>query len=353
VVDGLERPIGLTHAGDGSGRLFVNEQAGRVLIIEPDGAIADEPFLDIRDRVSDRANEQGLLGLVFHPDFAENGRLFVHYTGAGGETVLAELAASGGVADPDSEQVLLRIDQPAGNHNGGQLAFGHDGLLYLALGDGGGGGDQFGNGQNPFTLLGTILRLNVSQPGEYAIPDDNPFADGAEGAPEIWAWGLRNPWRFSFDGETGDLFIADVGQSAWEEINRQPADSAGGENYGWPVLEGSHCFREADCDRDPYVGPIAEYANDAVNCSVTGGYVHRGPGHPALNGSYLFGDYCSGFVFLMTPDELAGAVPDEPLEPRVVAESGARISAFGQDEDGEVFVVDHGGAVYRITARTD
>jgi glucose/arabinose dehydrogenase len=348
VTGGLSSPINVTHAGDGSGRLYVNQQDGLVMIIGPDGSLDARPFLDIRARV-EAGGERGLLGLAFDPQFAESGRFFVHYSAAGsGDTVLSEFRAEGGRGLPDSERILLEVVQPAGNHNGGQLAFAPDGYLYMALGDGGGGGDTFGQGQNPHTLLGTILRLDVSQPGAYHIPPDNPFADGSDGAPEVWAWGLRNPWRFSFDRQTGELYIGDVGQNAWEEVNRQPADAAGGENYGWPLLEGSHCFAIDPCDAEGLVGPIAEYANAAENCSVTGGYVYRGAAHPSLVGSYLFGDYCSGHLFLLTPDELASAVPGDPLTPRVVARSDLRISSFGEDEAGELYVADHRGAIYRI-----
>jgi glucose/arabinose dehydrogenase len=348
---GLSEPIGLTNAGEGSELLYVNERGGRVRVVEPDGALREDPFVDLsRDVVA--GGEQGLLGLAFHPDYARNRRLFVAYTAAAdGANTVAELTASadGTRADPASLRVLLAVPDPAGNHNGGQLAFGPDGYLYVALGDGGGANDQFGNGQDPRTLLGTILRLDVDPPREsgaaYAIPSDNPFAaDGAlagQGAPEIWAWGLRNPWRFSFDAEGGDLYIADVGQSAWEEINRQPGDSAGGENYGWSVMEGRHCFRSDTCDRSPFVEPIAEYSHDQ-GCSVTGGYVYRGAAQPALNGVYLFGDYCSGLIFTLQVDE-------GTITPKVVLESGLQISSFGVDEAGEVYLVSLGdGALYRV-----
>ena len=247
VVEGLNDPINIANAGDGSGRLFINEQAGVVRVVESDGTLRAEPFVDLAGRVRG-GGEQGLLGLAFHPDFEVNRRLFVHYSRlADGATVLSELTAAtdGESANPDSERVLLVVEQPYGNHNGGQLAFGPDGYLYLGLGDGGSGGDPHGNGQNRQTLLGKILRLDVdANPTEgkpYAIPPNNPFADGGiapgEGLAEIWAYGLRNPWRFSFDRTYGDLYIGDVGQGAWEEIDRQPGDSLGGENYGWNVME--------------------------------------------------------------------------------------------------------------------
>ncbi|HEY6058635.1 MAG TPA: PQQ-dependent sugar dehydrogenase, partial [Candidatus Limnocylindrales bacterium] len=244
VVNGLQSPIGIVNAGDGSGRLFVIEQAGRIRVVR-DGALVDEPFLDIADRVAS-GGERGLLGLAFHPSFPSDPRLFVDYTDRDGNTVVSSFTVSGGAterADPASERVLLHVDQPFPNHNGGDVVFGPDGFLYITLGDGGSGGDPQGNGQRKDTLLGKILRIDVnattgSRP--YAIPPDNPFADGG-GEPEIWAYGLRNPWRISFDRATGDLWIGDVGQGAWEEIDRERAGSPGGSNYGWNVMEGNHC----------------------------------------------------------------------------------------------------------------
>ena len=348
---GLSEPIGLTNAGDGSGRLYVNERGGRVRVVEADGSVHGEPFLDLSGAIV-AGGEQGLLGLALHPEYAQNRRLFVTYTAAAdGANTLAELTASpdGTRADPASLRVLFAIPDPAGNHNGGQVAFGPDGYLYVALGDGGGANDQFGIGQDSSTLLGTILLLDVDTPpadgAAYAIPSDNPFAaDGAlagEGAPEIWAWGLRNPWRFSFDPEGGDLYIADVGQGAWEEINRQPGDSAGGENYGWSVMEGRHCFGSESCDQSAFVAPIAEYSHDQ-GCSVTGGYVYRGTAQPALNGIYVFSDYCSGLLFTLQVDE-------GTITPKVVLESGLQVSSFGVDEAGEMYLVSLGdGALYQV-----
>jgi glucose/arabinose dehydrogenase len=345
---GLTDPIGITHAGDGSGRLFVNERAGRVRVITEDGSLLEEPFVDLSNRVL-FGNERGLLGLAFHPDFAANGRLFVHYSRAGdGATVVSELQASAdrGSADPGSERQLLSVAQPFANHNGGQLAFGPDGYLYIGLGDGGSGGDPLGNGQNRNVLLGKILRLDVDRrpAGDpYGIPRDNPFADaGADpgaGLPEIWAYGLRNPWRFSFDPEGGALYIGDVGQGSWEEINRQPGDSGGGENYGWSVMEGRHCF-QADCDQAPYVKPIAEYSHE-FGCSVTGGHVYRGNEYPELDGVYVFADYCSGIFFTLQIDE-------GTISPKQVLDSELRVTAFGVSETGELLVADLNGGIYRV-----
>jgi glucose/arabinose dehydrogenase len=350
VAAGLTDPIGITAANDGSGRLFVNERGGRIRVIGPDGDLRGEPFVDLSDRLV-AGSERGLLGLAFHPDFATNRRLFVHYSRAGdGATVISELRASADLqtADPGSERVLLTVAQPFANHNGGQLAFGPDGYLYIGLGDGGGGGDSLGNAQNPNVLLGKILRIDVDgQPQgrrAYALPADNPFGpegtNPGAGLPEIWALGLRNPWRFSFDPEGGDLYIGDVGQGTWEEIDRQPAGSPGGENYGWNVLEGGHCFG-GDCDPSGFVMPIAEYSHD-LGCAVTGGYVYRGSVEPALRGIYVFADYCSGIVFAVQ----AGIDGGKPTR---VLDSGLAVSSFGTDEDGELYLADlGGGGIYHV-----
>ncbi len=349
VATGLDHPFGIVNAGDGSGRLFVNEQAGTVSVVAPDGTVAATPFLDIRSRVL-AGSERGLLGLAFHPGFPASGRIYVDYTRQpDGATVISEFTATADRAEAASERILLVIAQPFANHNGGQLAFGADGYLYVGMGDGGSGGDPNGNAQNPAVLLGKILRIDVdgapSAPRPYAIPPTNPFAPGGSdpggGAPEIWAYGLRNPWRFSFDPANGDLYIGDVGQSSWEEVDRQPGDSSGGENYGWNVMEGRHCYG-GSCDQRPYVMPVAEYGHDA-GCAVTGGYVYRGTAQPALDGVYVFGDYCSGTVFTLQVDE--GTVTPKP-----VLSSGKQISAFGVGEDGEIYLADvGGGGIYRVT----
>lgn len=347
-AEGFTRPTYVTHAGDGSGRLFVAEQRGVVWVIVG-GVVQPTPFLDISDRVSTRANEQGLLGLAFAPDFATSGRLFVHYSTIArlglndGDTVLSEFSAAGGVADAGSERVVLTLDQPFDNHNGGQIAFGPDGNLYMGLGDGGRAGDPLGAGQNPNTWLGKILRINVTATEPYEIPVGNPFANGG-GAPEVFVWGLRNPWRFSFDRATGDLFIADVGQGDWEEISVLRWGDIAGANLGWNTVEGPACYASAGCDLSAFVAPAAWYGHGSGDCSVTGGYVYRGAALPGLTGVYLYGDYCSGRMWAM----VSGA---DGFESALFLSTGLNISSFGEDEAGELYVVDHNGAVYRLGGR--
>jgi glucose/arabinose dehydrogenase len=338
-------PTAVTNAGDGSDRLFVVERGGRIWIVNRDRTVLPTPFLDIGSRVVS-SGEQGLLGLAFHPQYAETGRFFVAYTRqADGADVIAEYRVSSApdTADLASERILLAIPDPAANHNGGALAFGPDGYLYIALGDGGGQNDQFGNAQNVNRLLGKLLRVDVDgTPAAglaYAIPADNPFANGG-GAPEIWAIGMRNPWRITFDRAWQDLYIGDVGGGNWEEIDRQPPDAAGGLNYGWPVMEGRHCLA-GSCTIEGYVQPIAEYSHD-LGCSVIGGYVYRGEVHPELQGVYIFGDWCSGRIFTLDVD-------GETIAVRNVLESSLQVSSFGEDEAGEVYVVDYaGGGLYRV-----
>ena len=346
-MGGLVRPVYAGHAGDGSGRLFVIEKEGRIRIVT-DGQLSPDPFLDISAIVNSRANERGLLGLAFHPNYASNGRFFVFYTDGRGATVVAEYRVSSDPnrADPASAQVLLTQTQPFANHNGGMLAFGSDGMLYVALGDGGSAGDPQGNGQRQDTLLGKLLRLDVGEPGVYRVPPDNPFVGVSGARAEIWAYGLRNPWRFSFDRATGDLYIADVGQNSFEEIDFAAASSPGGENYGWKVMEGLSCFQPGpDCDSPRFTPPIAVYGRDE-GCSVTGGYVYRGAAHPALVGAYVFGDYCSGLVWTLRRDA-DGAWRMTPQ-----GEVDARITSFGEDEAGEIYITDDGGRVLRLRAVT-
>jgi glucose/arabinose dehydrogenase len=286
--------------------------------------------------------ERGLLGLAFHPKHRQNGRFFVNYTRRDdGATVLAEYRRQGlSLQASTEERTLMVVPQPYANHNGGMVAFGPDGLLYIGLGDGGSGGDPQNRAQNPAELLGKILRIDVDGAPPYAIPSDNPFAR-AGGRPEIFASGVRNPWRFSFDRATGALWLADVGQNKWEEIDLVTR----GGNYGWRIMEGKHCFLSAkDCHVEGLIMPVSEYGHDQGRCSVTGGYVYRGRNLPALQGSYLFGDYCSGELFVV-PVENGVATGSEP---RLLRKSKMRISSFGEDETGEVYVVDHRGALYRL-----
>ncbi len=346
VASGLPRPVAVRNAGDSSGRLFIVEQSGRIRILDGDG-LRQVPFLDIRDRVGDSGNEQGLLGIAFHPEYAANGRFFVNYTDLAGDTVVAEYSRS--ASDPDlanpSEAIILTIDQPFSNHNGGDIAFGPDGYLWIASGDGGSGGDPQGNGQRLDTLLGKLLRIDVDNGLTYTIPQSNPFVGNGAARGEIWAYGLRNPWRFSFDRMTGDLYIGDVGQGSWEEIDFEPRSDPGGRNYGWSTMEGRHCFQSSQCSTIGLTLPATEYSH-SFGCSVTGGYVYRGSRFPALEGLYLYGDFCRGTVWA-----LARSGPDD-WTVAVVGETGASISSFGEDEDGELYVTDlSSGSVYLVTGR--
>jgi glucose/arabinose dehydrogenase len=345
VADGFVQPLGIVAAGDGSGRLFVVEQRGTVAAVAPDGTVTR--WLDLQGRTRAQG-ERGLLGLAFHPEFASNGRVFVHYSDRDGDTVLSELTAdpSADRVDPATEVVLYTLDQPYGNHNGGEVAFGPDGMLYLALGDGGSGGDPLGAGQDLGTALGSLLRFDVDAdgPGTATVPSDNPFVDVAGARPEIWAYGLRNPWRFSFDARTGDLWIADVGQSAVEEVNLLRAGAPAGANFGWRVLEGDRCFQPPQgCDPDRFVAPVATYTHaSGWGRSITGGVVPYGDAAPSLAGRYLFGDFVSGRLFVLT------AVGDGfEAEPLLDAKFG--VAGFGLDEALDAYVADYGGGVlYRI-----
>lgn len=344
VVDGLDRPVGLFNADDGSGRLFVLEQPGTIRIIK-DGEVLPTPFLNIVDEVGSGGSEQGLLGLAFHPNYTENGHFYVNYTDHNGNTVIARFNVSDNPdqADPASEVQLLGVEQPFANHNGGMLAFGPDGYLYLGLGDGGSAGDPFGNAQSLDTLLGKILRIDVDAGDPYGIPPDNPYANGG-GRPEIWAYGLRNPWRFSFDRLTNDLYIGDVGQNQWEEIDFLPAGSPGGANFGWNYREGLHPYEGSPPAGLNLIDPVAEY-DHSQGCSVTGGYVYRGPDLPDWSGVYLYGDYCSGLVWGLLH------LPDGSWQNARLFESGARITSFGQDQAGEIYLVDHQGRIYRLAGK--
>ncbi len=382
---GLSMPTALTNAGDGSGRLFALEQAGQIRIIK-NGSVLSTPFLDISGKT--KANgEEGLLGLAFPPGYNSKGHFYIYYTNLDGNNILARYRVSSNpdTADPNSEEILLTLLHPTyPNHNGGQLAFGPDGYLYVGVGDGGGGGDPNNNAQNLGTLLGKILRIDVeagakaantpsrlpaasnliylpftfgsgsvpsSSGASYFIPASNPFINTSGALPEIWAYGLRNPWRFSFDRQTGDLYIADVGQDTMEEIDFQPAGSPGGQNYGWNILEGILCYpsgQQGGCTPPSnYVPPVATYyhgTNDSNGCSVTGGYVYRGQTYPALQGIYFYGDYCSGRIW--------GLVNAGGWQTQELAHPTISISTFGQDEAGNLYVADYAtGDIYLITGQ--
>jgi len=337
VARGLDEPVGVETAPGEPGRLYVVERAGRIVAVEGDKPVAGPPFLDIRDRVATDFVEMGLLGLAFHPGYAKNKRFFVKYTAMRPKRVAIVAEYKAGSRD---EKEILRYSQPYENHNGGPLAFGPDGLLYIGTGDGGSAGDPQGNGQNPKALLGKILRVDVDRGAPYGIPPDNPFADGKAGAPEVYAWGLRNPWRISFDGVTGLLFAADVGQWAWEEIDV----IVKGGNYGWNRKEGAHCFKSLfGCGGPEYRDPVHEYSH-REGISITGGYVYRGKKIPGLVGAYVYGDYGSGRIWALRFDpKTGGKTGNELLLRRDVSPS-----SFGVDGEGELLVVSHRGPIYRL-----
>ncbi|MBW8010375.1 MAG: PQQ-dependent sugar dehydrogenase [Chloroflexi bacterium] len=343
-ADGFDRPVDLSHAGDGTGRIFVVEQAGLIWIVI-DGSKLPIAFLDIRARVGDDENEQGLLGLAFHPQYAHNGFFYVNYSDTRGDTVFARFQVSedADIANPDSEFIILQVGQPFGNHNGGGLAFGPDGFLYIGLGDGGLWDDPYGNGQDLNTHLGKLLRVDVDNGSPYSIPADNPFVDGG-GLLEIWAYGLRNPWRFSFDSLTGDLFIADVGQNEWEEIDFLRSGSTGALNFGWDYWEGSHRFEGSPPSDVIMQGPVVDY-DHGLGCSVTGGYVYRGQELPEWQGVYIYGDYCTGIIWGLVQDAEGVWQNSQMFQIQVL------ISSFGLDEAGELYLVGHEGSIYRLSGQ--
>ncbi len=335
IASGLDRPVDIQPANDGTGRLFIIEKYGVIRTYE-NGQLLNDPFLDIADRVDDSGNEMGLLGLAFHPNYEENGYFYVNYTGDGGNTRISRFQASGNFSDPNSETVLLVIEQPFSNHNGGAAAFGPDGYLYLGLGDGGLAGDPNKNGQNTESLLGKILRIDVDSGDPYSIPSDNPFGN------EVWAYGLRNPWRISFDRATGDLWIGDVGQGDWEEVDYLSAGTPGGANFGWSIMEGNHDYDGAA--QPGLLLPAAEYSHSSGDgCSVTGGYVYRGA-MPEWNGIYLYGDYCTGYVWGLILSN--GSWQNQRL-----FEAGVTITTFGQDESGELYFASDNGNIYHLAKK--
>ena len=346
VVGGLDHPVLVTNAGDA--RLFIVEQTGRIRIVSG-GSLLATPFLNIASQIS-TGGERGLLGLAFHPDYVANGRFFVFYTRTDGDLQVSEFLRSdsdANLADAGSERPILQIEHSAySNHNGGMLAFGPDGYLYVGTGDGGGGGDPLGSGQNRDSRLGKLLRIDIdtaSPSVPYDVPPTNPFV-GTAGDDLIWSYGLRNPWRFSFDPATDDLWIGDVGQGAWEEVDVARSSAGGGRglNFGWNVLEGDHCYNATTCVRTGKTAPVAEYPHGTGDCAIGGGYVYRGAASPLLVGRYLFGDYCSGRIWSL---EAAGPTPQAEV---LLADTTLQISSFGEDAAGEIYVVALVGTIYRI-----
>ncbi len=342
-IDNLRFPVLITHAVTSTENLFVVEKTGRIYIFDQSGK-NKKLYLDASSLITTKGNEQGLLSLAFHPDFKNNGYLFIYYTAQDGDNTLARLKIDplrSNLISIDSLEVLFAVKDPASNHNGGMLAFGPDGYLYIGLGDGGRGGDPWNNAQNLKTLLGKMLRIDVNKSSGYSIPTDNPFTMDKDARPEIWAYGLRNPWRHSFDRVTGDLWIADVGQNKWEEIHWQAASSQGGENYGWRLMEGAHCYLpKKNCNKGELVLPVAEYSHNK-GCSVTGGYVYRGKSIKELQGKYVFGDFCTGTLW--TVDK------EKNFKMQKLMDSDLNISSFGEDSNAELYVVDYRSSIYKLS----
>jgi glucose/arabinose dehydrogenase len=358
IAEGLEAPLGIVSPRDGTGRLFVLEKPGRIRIIQ-NGELLPEPFIDLRNQINDPV-EAGLLGLGFSPDYASDGLFYLNYTDLGNDTVVSQFRVSEddpNRADPETEQILLWVEQPATNHNGGNLVFGPDGMLWIGLGDGGGGTRTDKFSQDPAELLGKMLRIDVRNLNgdednlPYDIPPDNPFANYPDVRPEIWAFGLRNPWRYSFDAKTGDLYVGDVGESTWEEIDYVASPlPPGGVNFGWNIMEALHCnpleyASEDECDRDGLVLPVLEYEHIKGNLAVTGGFVYRGSALPDLVGKYLYGDFGSGRIWVTS--EADG------WQPVLLLDTSLRIASFGEGEDGELYIAAISEEmVYRIAPRT-
>ena len=348
VATGLNFPVFLTNVPDDDSRLFIIEKAGRIRIIK-DGTLLGTPFLDIAPLVS-TGFEQGLLGLAFDPNYAGNGRFYVNYTDTAGDTQIVRYLVS---ANPDiaravQDKILLSVDQPFSNHNGGNIIFGPDGYLYIGMGDGGSSNDPQGNGQDLTDLLGSVLRVDVRPDEDYAIPNDNPFRNHPSAREELWDYGLRNPWRFSFDLQTGDLYIADVGQNAREEINVAPETAGGGKgfNYGWNIMEGTICTPgiNPNCTTAGLRLPVLDYDHSGGNCSITGGYVYRGTAIPNIQGTYFYGDFCAGWVrsFRYQNGQATDQTEWSSLSP------GGQITSFGEDNQGEIYILSQQGGVYRV-----
>jgi hypothetical protein len=350
VASGLDQPVLLLAPPGDTGRLFVLEQTGRIRLIKHD-SLLDTPFLDLSTVVS-QGHELGLLGMAFYPDYATSGRFIVGYTSEagnpnGGSSVLARYTVSSDpdVANATVDRILLTFDQPEPNHKGGMIAFGPDGYLYAGFGDGGDEGDPHNHGQDRSELLGSFLRLDVSGPGDYTIPADNPYVTSDTIRKELWNYGFRNPWRWSFDRSTGDLYIGDVGQSVSEEVDVQPAGTGAGLNYGWKIVEGDHCFVAPGCDRSAFTAPVFTYPH-TVGCAVIGGYVYRGSSIPELQGTYFFSDNCEGWVHSFKWS--AGVVTDEKDWPSLGGHG--MVTSFGEDASGELYFMTGDGNVYKIVA---
>jgi glucose/arabinose dehydrogenase len=368
IASGFDQPLYIKNYPNDNDMLLIVEQDGIIKIVQ-NMKIKDFPFLDITDRVHQTwypADERGLLGLTFDPSFEKNNFFYINYINQDGFSIISRFKVNNGLGNPDSEEILLKLKQPYMNHNGGFLEFGPDGYLYISIGDGGSAGDPEKRAQDLSNLFGTIIRIDVSNEGNYIIPESNPFFNHSKFKNEIWHYGLRNVWRFSFDKENGDLYMGDVGQNEWEEIDYHAYNSPSGLNYGWNILEGNHCYGEdiKNCNSNDTVLPIFEYPNDAnyaktivgwdqpdmYGCSVTGGYVYRGQNKPELYGRYIFGDYCTGKVWsLLNNGEDNSLInhTDELLNSMDKTEF--YLSSFGQDENGELYLIDYAGDVYSIT----
>ena len=373
IADGYKKPVFITSYPNNAKLLYIVEQAGLIKIIN-DGKKLSRPFFDINKRVVNPnrpGDERGLLGFAFHPNHTNNGKFYINYMDNDGNTIISEFSTNSELrADHKSERIILKLKQPYGNHNGGDIQFGPDGYLYISIGDGGKAGDPLNAGQDLSSLFGKIIRIDIEQK-PYGIPKSNPFFGQKGKREEIWAWGLRNVWRFSFDKQTGDKYLADVGQNKWEEVNFEPASSKGGLNYGWRIMEANHCYDpKENCPTEGLIKPIIEYPNDANHpafafriieelsfsetdvegCSVTGGYVYRGKKIKSMQGQYIFGDYCSGNIWtLKVVNGKAINFKNRTEEINIGGgEFTTYISSFGQDSDGEIYIIDYNGGIYKL-----
>ena len=373
IADGYKKPVFITSSPNNAKLLYIVEQAGLIKLIN-DGKKLSRPFFDINKRVVNPnrpGDERGLLGFAFHPNHTNNGKFYINYMDNDGNTIISEFSTNSKLrADHKSERIILKLKQPYGNHNGGDIQFGPDGYLYISIGDGGKAGDPLNAGQDLSSLFGKIIRIDIEQK-PYGIPKSNPFFGQKGKREEIWAWGLRNVWRFSFDKQTGDKYLADVGQNKWEEVNFEPASSEGGLNYGWRIMEANHCYDpKENCPTEGLIKPIIEYPNDANHpafafriieelsfsetdvegCSVTGGYVYRGQKIKSMQGQYIFGDYCSGNIWtLKVVNGKAINFKNRTEEINIGGgEFTTYISSFGQDSDGEIYIIDYNGGIYKL-----